>query len=197
MFTGIITAIGEIASIEEREGDKRFLVAVGDLDIADSKIGDSIAINGVCITIVDINGNHIATDVSRETLSCTSFGRLKPGSRVNLEKAMQLSDRIHGHLVTGHVDAVGHVISLQKDARSVRFHIGLEKDLLKYISRKGAVSIDGVSLTVNDKDDEGFMINIIPHTLEQTIFSDYSPGNSVNIEVDLIARYLESLLARD
>ncbi len=197
MFTGIIESKGTIRSIEDLNGDRRITIDTDDLDTDDISIGDSIAVNGVCITVVKLEDNAFSADLSSETLSCTSFSNLKAGRRVNLEKAMQLGDRLHGHIVSGHVDAVGRIKSREEEARSVRFTIELPVSLLRYVSRKGSVCIDGVSLTVNEKYSHGFMVNIIPHTLEQTIFPDYVPGDSVNIEVDLIARYLESLLEKD
>ena len=197
MFTGIVQAKGTIRSVEELDGDRRITIDIGDLDIGDIHIGDSIGVNGVCITVVELEDNAFIADVSSETLLCTTFSGLKAGSRVNLEKSLQLGDRLHGHIVSGHVDTVGRIKSREQEARSVRFTVELPKCLLRYISKKGSVCIDGVSLTVNEKYDHGFIVNIIPHTLDQTIFPDYAPGDSVNIEVDLVARYLESLIGKD
>lgn len=193
MFTGIIEAVGIVAGIEDRGGDKRMVIAATTLDLTDVKVGHSIAINGVCLTVLILTGNELSADVSAETLSCTTFNQLKTGSKVNLEKALGLSDRLHGHLVTGHVDGVGLIRERKPDARSERFMIECPASLMRYISQKGSVCIDGVSLTVNEKTTTGFSVNIIPHTLQQTTIGGYGPGTQVNIEADLIARYVESL----
>jgi riboflavin synthase len=194
MFSGIIEAIGRIAAIEDHAGDKRFSINAGTMDLNDIKAGDSICVNGVCLTVTDCSGNQFTVDVSVETLDCTTFNEFKDGSKVNLEKALCLSDRLHGHLVTGHVDGVGTIKNRKPDARSERIDIDCPPNLLRYVSKKGSVCIDGVSLTVNEKSATGFSVNIIPHTLEQTIISNYTKGTRVNIEVDIIARYLESLM---
>lgn len=194
MFSGIIETIGTIRDIEQLQGDSRFIVNTGNLYEADLKKGDSIAVNGVCLTVVEPGNSFFTTDISRETLSVTSLGNLQGGSRVNLERAMQVSDRFHGHLVTGHVDAVGTVISIKPDGRSQCFAIRYPQSLQKYICKKGSICIDGVSLTVNEVRDSVMSINIIPHTLSNTIFSDYIKGTAVNIEIDIIARYLESIV---
>lgn len=194
MFSGIIEAIGEITAIEDRKGDQRIGIHVGKLDLSGVQTGHSIAVNGVCLTVVALSGKKFSVDVSAETLACTTFNDFKVGTKVNLEKALQLSDRLHGHLVTGHVDGVGTVKSRTPDARSERFDIDCPSELLRYISKKGSICIDGVSLTVNEKTATGFSINIIPHTLQETIISGYQPGTRVNLEVDLIARYLETLI---
>ena len=164
------------------------------MDLNDVKAGDSICVNGVCLTVTDCSGNQFTVDVSVETLDCTTFNEFKDGSKVNLEKALHLSDRLHGHLVTGHVDGVGTIKDRKPDARSERIDIDCPPNLLRYVSKKGSVCIDGVSLTVNEKSATGFSVNIIPHTLEQTIISNYTKGTRVNIEVDIIARYLETLI---
>ena len=194
MFSGIIEAVGTIRDIEQLQGDCRFTVNTGNLDRADLKKGDSIAMNGVCLTVVEPGDAFFTTDISRETLSVTSLGNLQGGSRVNLERAMQVSDRFHGHLVTGHVDAAGTVISVKQDGRSQCFAIRFPQSLQKYICKKGSICVDGVSLTVNEVRDSVMSINIIPHTLSKTIFSDYIEGTTVNIEIDIIARYLESIV---
>jgi len=194
MFSGIIEAIGRIAAIEDHAGDKRFSINAGTMGLNDIKAGDSICVNGVCLTVTDCSGNQFTVDVSVETLDCTTFNEFKDGSKVNLEKALHLSDRLHGHLVTGHVDGVGTIKDRKPDARSERIDIDCPPNLLRYVSKKGSVCIDGVSLTVNEKSATGFSVNIIPHTLEQTIISNYTKGTRVNIEVDIIARYLESLM---
>jgi len=197
MFTGIIQAIGRITSMQDKGGDIRLGIETGKLDLSDVELGDSIAVNGVCLTAVALPGNGFVADVSRETLSLTSLGGLKPGSPVNLEKALTLATRLGGHLVSGHVDGLGTVISRQEDARSVRFVIEAPKELAKYIVHKGSITVDGISLTVNGVDGARFELNIVPHTLQETIMDTYQPGSRVNLEVDLIARYLERLLLGD
>lgn len=194
MFTGIITATGTIKEITGKSADKTFRIDTGKLDLADVAVGDSICVSGVCLTVITLHNHGFSTDVSHETLSCTTMAGFKTGTRVNLEKALRVGDRLGGHLVSGHVDGVGRVTAIETDARSTRYAIEAPVDLRKYISRKGSVCIDGVSLTVNSTDDAGFSVNIIPHTAEETIFADYKTGTRVNLEVDLIARYLEGLL---
>ena len=195
MFTGIIEAIGKIELIEAIDSDKRFVISSGLLNLSDVKAGDSISVNGVCLTIVDIQENGFSTDVSVETLSCTTFNELAEGDQVNLEKALQLSSRLSGHMVSGHVDGKGIIQNKVADARSERFEIKFPAELGKYICKKGSICIDGVSLTINDADESTFSVNIIPHTLKETIFSDYIEGRQVNLEVDIVARYMESLIA--
>ncbi len=194
MFTGIIQAVGTIATLESRGGDVRLRLRTGKLDLSDVRLGDSIAVNGVCLTAVDLPGDGFAADVSRETLSLTTLGDLVPGSRVNLEKALTLATRLGGHLVSGHVDGEGRVVERRDDARSVRFVVEAPAELARYIAHKGSICVDGTSLTVNAVSGARFDLNIVPHTLEETIMSDYSPGTRVNLEVDLVARYLERLL---
>ncbi|OGT89314.1 MAG: riboflavin synthase subunit alpha [Gammaproteobacteria bacterium RIFOXYD12_FULL_61_37] len=197
MFTGIIQAVGQIAGIERRSGDGRFHIKTGKLDLADVKLGDSIAVNGVCLTAVELPGDGFYADVSRETLSLTTLGDLKPQSRVNLEKALTLATRLGGHLVSGHVDGAGEVISRHDDARSERFTIEAPVSLARYIAHKGSITVDGTSLTVNGVEGNRFHLNIVPHTLQETIMDSYAPGSRVNLEVDLIARYLERLILGD
>jgi riboflavin synthase len=194
MFTGIIQAIGTIANIESRGGDVRLTVRTGSLDLADVALGDSIATNGVCLTAVDLPGDGFKADVSRESLDLTTLHSLGPGSPVNLEKALTLNTRLGGHLVSGHVDGVGRVIDRREDARSIRFIIEAPAQLAKYIAHKGSICVDGASLTVNAVEGSRFHLNIVPHTLQETIMADYGPGREVNLEVDLIARYLERLM---
>jgi len=157
-------------------------------------LGDSIATNGVCLTVVALTGRGFSADVSRETLSLTTLQRLRPGTRVNLEKALTLQTRLGGHLVSGHVDGVGEVVSRRNDGRSIRFRIKAPVDLAKYIAHKGSICVDGISLTVNAVDGAEFELNIVPHTLQETTLGDFMPGRRVNLEVDVIARYLERLL---
>ncbi|WP_288477672.1 riboflavin synthase [uncultured Pseudomonas sp.] len=197
MFTGIIEALGEIRALTPKGGDVRLYVATGKLDLADVKLGDSIAVNGVCLTAVELPGDGFWADVSRETLSLTSLGGLKPGSRVNLEKALMPTSRLGGHLVSGHVDGLGEVVSRNDNARAVQFRLRAPAELARYIALKGSITVDGVSLTVNAVDGAEFELTIVPHTLGETIMADYRPGRRVNLEVDLLARYLERLLLGD
>jgi riboflavin synthase len=195
MFTGIITAVGTLARTESRGADMRIVIDAGQLDVADVAIGDSLCVAGVCLTAVAIEGSKISADVSVETLSCTTLGTLKNADRVNLEKALRLADRLGGHLVSGHVDGVGRVVSVESDARSQRWRFEVPANLARYIAAKGSVCIDGVSLTVNDVGENRFGVNLIPHTIDATTFCDRRVGDAVNIEVDVIARYLERLHA--
>ncbi|MDQ7915911.1 riboflavin synthase [Pseudomonas sp. 102515] len=197
MFTGIIEALGEIRVLTPKGGDVRLYVATGKLDLADVKLGDSIAVNGVCLTAVELPGDGFWADVSRETLSLTSLGGLKPGSRVNLEKALMPTSRLGGHLVSGHVDGLGEVVSRADNARAVQFRLRAPAELARYIALKGSITVDGVSLTVNAVDGADFELTIVPHTLGETIMADYRAGRRVNLEVDLLARYLERLLLGD
>ena len=194
MFTGIIAAIGKIEVVQAKGGDLRLQVSTQQLDLADVKLGDSVAINGVCLTVVDISGATLSFDVSRESLDRTSLGAVQTGSEVNLEKALAVGDRLGGHFVSGHVDGLGTVISRQESARSVQFRFEVPTGLERYIAEKGSICIDGTSLTVNNVADNWFEVNIIPHTMQETIMSNYQVGTKVNLEVDLIARYLERLL---
>ena len=197
MFTGIIEAVGTVRDVAARGGDARLEVETGALDMSDVRLGDSIAVNGVCLTVVEQGDHWFAADVSGETLALTSIGGLTAGSRVNLEKAMSAGARFGGHMVSGHVDGLATVLSRHSDGRSERFRIEAPAGLARYIAFKGSVTIDGTSLTVNRVDGSEFELNIIPHTLEHTVFADYGPGSRVNIEVDIIARYLERLLQGD
>ncbi|MFC1684592.1 riboflavin synthase [Pseudomonadota bacterium] len=194
MFTGIIQAIGTVAGLEQRGGDVRLRIRTGKLDIGQTQLGDSIAVNGVCLTAVELPGDGFAADVSRETLSLTSLGGLNTGSQVNLEKALTLSTPLGGHLVSGHVDGMGRVLERKDDARSIRLRIEAPAELARYIASKGSICVDGTSLTVNEVEGALFSLNIVPHTLEETIIAGYASGTNVNLEVDLIARYLERLL---
>lgn len=196
MFTGIIEAVGKIKRIDPVGGDMRLHVDVGNLDMDDVQLGDSIAVNGVCLTAIEFDDKHFAADVSNETMTLTSLRSLAAGSEVNLEKALLPTTRLGGHLVSGHVDGLGEVISIKDESRSIRLTIRAPEDLKYYIAMKGSITIDGTSLTVNKIDDVDFEINIVPHTQEQTIIKNYKPGTKVNLEVDLIARYLERLLSK-
>jgi riboflavin synthase len=197
MFTGIIESIGKIAKMEKRGGDVRLHIATGKLDLSDVALGDSIAVNGVCLTAVVLPGDGFVADVSNETLSLTSVGQLSTGSLVNLEKALTMSTRLGGHLVSGHVDGLGEVIAKSEDARSIRFTVKAPDELAKYIAHKGSITVDGTSLTVNAVKGAEFELNIVPHTAQETIMSEYEVGRKVNLEVDLVARYLERLLLGD
>lgn len=194
MFTGIIEAIGTIRALSPKGGDVRVYVETGKLDLADVKLGDSIAVNGVCLTAVELPGDGFWADVSRETLARTAFIDLKTGSKVNLEKALTPSSRLGGHLVSGHVDGVGEILKREDNARAIQFTVRAPRELAKYIALKGSITVDGVSLTVNAVDGAEFELTIVPHTLQETIMADYQGGRRVNLEVDLLARYLERLL---
>lgn len=194
MFTGIIESIGHIRSLTPKGGDVRVYVQTGKLDLGDVKLGDSIAVNGTCLTVVELPGDGFWADVSLETIARSAFKDLKVGSRVNLEKALTPTTRLGGHLVSGHVDGVGEVIGREENARAIQFRIRAPKELAKYIALKGSITVDGTSLTVNAVQGAEFELTIVPHTLVETIMADYQPGRRVNLEVDLLARYLERLL---
>lgn len=193
MFSGIIAAIGRIEKITPREAGFRLTVEAGKLGLDDVQLGDSIACNGVCLTVVALAGNTFAVDVSPETISCTA-GLDAPGE-INLEKALRLADRLGGHLVSGHVDGVGSVLRFDPIGDNRLLAIEAPKELARYIARKGSITINGISLTTNDVDGGRFTINLIPHTLEMTTLKHVKPGSRVNLEVDLIARYCERLLS--
>lgn len=197
MFTGIIQSIGKILSITPGRVDTRLTVDVGKLPFEDAELGESISINGACMTVVAFDHGTFSVDVSKESLARTTLGQLKVASPVNLERALRLSDRLGGHLVSGHVDGVGEIKQRIQEGRSWKFSIRVPADLSRYIAHKGSVTVDGVSLTVNDVHDNSFSLQIIPHTLQETLFNEYQIGAQVNIEVDIIARYLERLLQTD
>ncbi|VAW82434.1 Riboflavin synthase eubacterial/eukaryotic [hydrothermal vent metagenome] len=194
MFTGIIQSMGEVAALQPKGDDLRLHIRTGKLALADVVIGDSIATSGVCLTVVELPGDGFWADVSGETLACTRTGELKTGDRVNLEKALTLSTPLGGHLVSGHVDGLGEVVSRHEDGRSVRFRMRAPDSLAHYIAAKGSVCVDGISLTVNAVDGAEFELNIVPHTLVETTMGEFRPGRTFNLEVDIIARYLERLL---
>ncbi|MFI3187686.1 MAG: riboflavin synthase [Methylococcaceae bacterium] len=194
MFTGIILAVGNIAGIEQKAGDCRLTVATGKLPLHDVALGDSIAVNGVCLTVVELGTNYFCADVSNETLSRTILKTANVGTKVNLELALTPTTRLGGHIVSGHVDGVGVVTEKQADGRSVRFKFKAPDNLAKYIAEKGSICINGISLTVNDIDGAHFSVNIVPHTLNETTLADAGIGTKVNLEVDLLARYIERLL---
>ncbi len=197
MFTGIIQAIGNIAEKQQKGGDLRLRINTADLDLADVSLGDSIATNGVCLTVTGMQGDSFFAVVSNETLVHSTLADLPLSSSVNLEKAMLASSRFGGHIVSGHVDGVGKVTTISNNGRSIVIEIEVEKQLQHYIAHKGSITVDGISLTANALTANGFLLNIVPHTAEETIINSYNTGTLVNIEVDVIARYLERLLDRD
>ncbi|HKQ15363.1 MAG TPA: riboflavin synthase [Steroidobacteraceae bacterium] len=195
MFTGIVQAVGEVRAITPRGGDVELLFGVGALSLAGVAIGDSISVSGCCLTVTRLANDAFAADASLETLSVTTLGRWRPGQRVNLEKALRAGDPLGGHYVTGHVDGIATVVGTVSDARSLRMEFEVPAPLARYIARKGSVCIDGVSLTVNDVAQNRFGVNLIPHTLEVTTLGACPAGTQVNVEVDIIARYLERMRA--
>jgi len=196
MFTGIIQAIGNISKIDSNGPDSRIVFKAGKMKLDDVKIGDSISVNGVCLSITEKTKDSFSSDLSSETLSLTTFIEMRANSKVNLEKAMNFSSRVNGHLIAGHVDGVGVIKEMKNDGRSILILIEFPEELEKYISKKGSIAVDGVSLTINGTKENTFSINIIPHTLSGSIISEYNIGTKVNIEVDLIARYLEKLIVK-
>lgn len=200
MFTGIIEAVGNIKAININAKGARLVIDTNNLDMSDVKLGDSIATNGICLTVVDFdsskNNGSYSADVSNETLQRTGFANYQVGWKVNLEKAMLADTRFGGHMVSGHVDGVSEIISISNNGNSIEYWLKMPSDLAHYIAEKGSVTIDGTSLTVNALADGKFRLTIVPHTVKETIFADYKVGTKVNIEVDLIARYLERLLTK-
>jgi riboflavin synthase len=194
MFTGIILAVGKIAAIQPKGGDYRLKIETGKLAINGADLGDSIAVNGVCLTAVELGPNYFCADVSNETLSRTSLKSAAVGAAVNLELALTPTTRLGGHIVSGHVDGLGAVISRHQDGRSYRFKFKAPNELAKYIAEKGSICINGVSLTVNEVDGAMFSVNIVPHTLKETTLGEMVAGAEVNLEVDLLARYMERLM---
>lgn len=195
MFTGLIQAVGALHAREARGGDLRLTIATGALPMHDIALGESIAVSGVCLTVVAFDAGTFCADVSNETLACTTLGQLADGASVNLERALRAADRLGGHLVSGHVDGVGRVASIEADARSQRWRIAAPPALHRYFAAKGSVCVDGVSLTINGVDAEGFDVNLVPHTVAHTAFASTPIGAAVNLEVDVVARYVERLLA--
>ena len=194
MFTGIIEGVGSIARREALGGDVRFHIQVGTLPFDAVQLGESIAVNGVCLTVIAFDQDSFQADASTETLGLTTLGQLGEGAYVNLERAMRPTDRFGGHIVSGHVDGVGTVESINEDARALRWRFASPAALLRYIAKKGSICVDGVSLTVNAVDDAGFEVALIPHTVAHTAFAHTGVGAAVNLEIDLIARYAERLL---
>ncbi|GHA85265.1 riboflavin synthase [Cognatilysobacter bugurensis] len=194
MFTGLIEGVGALVAAEPHGGDVRLRIQAGTLPFVDVRLGESIAVNGVCLTVIAFDDAGFDADVSTETLALTTLGRLGPGAPVNLERAMRPHDRLGGHLVSGHVDGVGAVESIEPDARAQRWRFSAPTSLLRYIAKKGSICVDGVSLTVNHVDDAGFEVALVPHTVAHTAFSAARVGDVVNLEIDLVARYVERLL---
>ena len=197
MFTGIIQSVGHLQLIDKNQSDCRLKVQVGSLDMSAVKLGDSIAVNGVCLTAIKFDATSFTADVSNETLSKTTLGQLRLKGNVNLEKALTLSTPLGGHLVSGHVDGVGIIVKRYADGKSERFEIEAPAELAKYIAQKGSICVDGISLTVNAVNGAVLELNIVPHTLESTTMEQYQVGQSVNLEVDLLARYIERLMLGD
>ena len=194
MFTGIIEGVGRIAARQTLGGDVRFTFNVGTLPFDSVQLGESIAVNGVCLTVISFDASSFQADASTETLGLTTLGSLAEGAAINLERAMRPTDRLGGHLVSGHVDGLGEVLSIHEDARAQRWRFAAPPALRRYIARKGSICVDGVSLTVNEVDDVGFDVALIPHTVAHTAFSTTGVGSAVNLEIDLVARYVERLL---
>ncbi len=205
MFTGIIEAVGTIKAIDINSEGARLKIATNSLDMSDVKLGDSIATNGICLTVVDFDQTSYSADVSNETLQRTGFKNYQVGMQVNLEKAMLASTRFGGHMVSGHVDGISEILSISHNGNSIEYWLSMPSDLAHYIAEKGSVTIDGTSLTVNSLDNgsaqgsskDKFRLTIVPHTVKETIFAHYQIGTKVNLEVDLIARYLERLLTKN
>lgn len=197
MFTGIIQTVGSVTSTERRGGDLRVTIVAEGIPWAEVALGDSIASNGVCLTAVSLSERGFCADVSIETLDLTTVGQWKAGMAINLELALTPQSRLGGHIVSGHIDGIGEVMSRQPDARSERFQIRAPRQLAKYIAHKGSITVDGTSLTVNEVNGDVFDLNIVPHTIENTVIGDYTVGTKVNLEIDVIARYLERLLLGD
>ncbi|REL27931.1 riboflavin synthase [Thalassotalea euphylliae] len=194
MFTGIIEAVGTIAAIQMNQRGAAITVNVGKLDMADVKLGDSIATNGICLTVVHYSERSFTADVSNETLTRTGFANYQVGQKVNLEKAMLPTTRFGGHMVSGHVDAVAEITSITQSGNSWDYWIAMDAEIAPYIAEKGSITIDGVSLTVNSLTSDQFRLTIVPHTAQETIIADYQVGTKLNIEVDVVARYIERLL---
>ncbi len=197
MFTGIIKAQGTVESVRPQAGDSRLTIRATDMPWQELAVGESISVNGVCLTAVEVLETGFVADVSAESAGVTTLGKLEQGSKVNLEPSVSLGERLGGHLVSGHVDCVGIIKARDSDARSVRLVVEIPAEYMRYVARKGSICVDGVSLTVNEVSASSFGVNIIPHTADVTIIGDYRAGTEVNIEVDLIARYLERLLESD
>ena len=195
MFTGIIQAQGNIQEIRISDKGAIFVLNANSLDLSDISIADSIAVNGVCLTVIQLDNNSFSAEVSQETLNCSTFSQLEKGQSINLEKSLRLDQGINGHLVSGHVDGVGEVVSFYKEGESTRLKIKVKNDLSKYIAKKGSICINGVSLTVNSVEADIFDVNIVPHTLSVTTLGELIENSRVNIEIDIIARHVEQLIS--
>lgn len=196
MFTGLIEGVGRLAARQHAGGDARLRIETGTLPFEDVAMGESIAVNGVCLTVVAFDADSFEADASNETLGLTTLGALGVGARLNLERAMRPTDRLGGHMVSGHVDGLGTVASIAPDARAQRWRFSAPADLLRYVARKGSICVDGVSLTVNAVDASGFEVALVPHTVSHTAFATTPVGAAVNLEIDLVARYVERLLGQ-
>lgn len=194
MFTGLIEGVGTLSAREHRQGDARIRVQAGTLPFAGVALGESIAVNGACMTVVEFGADSFAFDASNESLALTTLGRLPVGAAVNLERALRADARLGGHLVSGHVDGMGEVLDVQPDARAQRWRFAAPAALMKYIARKGSICVDGVSLTVNAVEGDTFEVALVPHTVAHTAFASTRVGDAVNLEIDLVARYVERLL---
>ena len=194
MFTGIIQAKGSIQEVLSSKKGAHLKINSNTLNLADSKIGDSIAVDGVCLTVTKLSEDWFSADVSNETMSCTTFSELIQGQSVNLERSLRLNQGIDGHLVSGHVDGIGEIHSIDEDGDSVRIKVEVQGDIMKYIANKGSICINGVSLTVNSVEDNIFDVNIVPHTFSVTTLGELKPNSNVNLEIDQVARYVERLL---
>ena len=196
MFTGIVEATGYIESMVRTGGDYRVSIQSGNLDLTDVQLGDSIATNGVCLTVVELNSNGYVADVSNETINNTGFAHYQSGQTVNLEKAMLPTTRFGGHIVSGHVDALGQIAAIVDNGRAKDIWVNAPADLMKYIVKKGSITVDGISLTVNDVETKQFKLTIVPHTAQQTTLSKAQVGTKVNLEIDVVARYVEKLISK-
>jgi riboflavin synthase len=195
LFTGIIQDVGRVLQCERRGGDLRLIIACERLDLSGARVGDSVCVQGCCLTATEVQGQTFTADVSRETLSLTTLGELKPGAPVNLEPALRIGDALGGHLVSGHVDGVAWVVAVSRDARSQRLTVGAPAPLARYLATKGSVAVDGVSLTINSVEGASFGVNLIPHTLASTTLGGLIVGARANLEVDQLARYVERLMS--
>ncbi|MFM2616285.1 riboflavin synthase [Vibrio alginolyticus] len=194
MFTGIVEAVGKLAAITPKGEDITVTVETGTLDMSDVKLGDSIATNGVCLTVVDFGSHYYSADLSLETLKKTGFADYQVGDKVNLEKAMLPTTRLGGHIVSGHVDGVGEIVERNSVGRAIEFWVAMPAEISKYVAEKGSITVDGISLTVNDLRKNAFKLTIVPHTSEETTIYQFQVGRKVNLEVDVLARYMERLL---
>ena len=194
MFTGLIQGVGRLRALEPSGGDIRIHIDTGSLPFEAVEMGESIAVNGVCLTVVGFDEASFSADVSTETLSLTTLGGLGENAALNLERALQPTERLGGHMVSGHVDGVGRVLDVHEDARAQRWRFEMPAHIAKYVAKKGSISVDGVSLTVNAVDDTTFEVALVPHTVSHTAFADTQVGDAVNLEIDVVARYVERLL---